>query len=235
MTGWTAKRFWKEAMVDRVDGGFAVRLDGRPVKTPAKTPLVVPTERMAKAIAVEWDAQIGKVRPETMPFTRAANAALDKVTPQFDEVVGLLAAYGDTDLLCYRATGPVELVARQAQAWDPVLDWAAAALDAPLQATAGVVHIAQREPSLARLTVRVAGLTPFQLTGFHDLVALSGSLVLALAVTDEHLDAAEAWRLSRLDEHWQAELWGRDDEADASEAVRHAGFLQAERFYRLSQ
>ena len=235
MSGWTAKRFWKEALVDRVDGGYAVRLDGRPVKTPAKTPLVLPTEQMAQAVAAEWDAQTGKVRPETMPFTRAANAALDKVTPQFDEVVGLLAAYGETDLLCYRAIGPVELVARQAQAWDPLLDWVATAQGAPLLATAGVIHIAQPEPSLARLTARVAGLTPFQLTGFHDLVAISGSLVLALAVTDERLDAAEAWRLSRLDEHWQAELWGRDDEADASEAVRYAGFLQAERFYRFSR
>ena len=220
-------------MVDLVDGGYAVRLDGRPVKTPAKTPLVVPTEAMAQAIAVEWDAQHGKVRPETMPVTRAANAALDKVTPQFDEVVGLLAAYGGTDLLCYRAAGPMELVARQAAEWDPLLDWSAHVLDAPLRATVGVIPVDQPAPSLARLTARVAGLTVFELTGFHDLVALSGSLVLALAVTDGRLTAAQAWQLSRLDEHWQAELWGRDDDAEAAEAVRLTGFLQAERFYRL--
>ncbi|MGL6210132.1 MAG: ATP12 family protein, partial [Paracoccaceae bacterium] len=108
MSGWKAKRFWKQASVSPVDGGFAITLDGRPVKTPAKTPLVVPTEGLARAIAAEWDAQTGLVKPDTMPFTRTANSALDKVAPQFNEVVDMLAAYGETDLLCYRAIGPEE-------------------------------------------------------------------------------------------------------------------------------
>ena len=234
MSGWSARRFWTETRVEAVDGGFTVRLDGRAVKTPAKTALIVPTLAMAERIAAEWDAQQGKVDPRTMPWTRSANAALDKVAARFAEVAALLAAYGDTDLLCYRADGPAELAARQTKGWDPLLAWSATALDAPLTATVGVMPVAQPPDSLARLTARIGQMTAFQLTGFHDLVVISGSLVLALAVTDRRLSAEEAWRLSRLDEHWQAEVWGRDEEAGALEAARHEGFLHAERFYRFS-
>lgn len=234
MSGWTAKRFWTETRVEEVDGGFTIRLDGRPVKTPAKILLIVPTRAMADQIAAEWDAQQGKIDPRTMPWTRSANAALDKVATQFTEVAGLLAAYGDTDLLCYRADGPEELARRQTEGWDPLLAWSAATLKAPLNATVGVMHREQPAESLARLTARIGQMTAFQLTGFHDLVAISGSLVLALAVADQRLPAEEAWRLSRLDEHWQAEVWGRDEEAEMLEAARHEGFLHAERFYRFS-
>ena len=188
MSGWVPKRFWKEAQVDRVGGGFAVRLDGRPVRTPAKTPLVVPTLAMAEAIAVEWGAQEGVVKPLTMPVTRSANAALDKVAVQFDEVAGLIAAYGGSDLLCYRATGPGRLIARQAEAWDPLLDWAVTALHAPLVVTQGIVPVSQPETSLTRLSARVSACTAFELTALHDLVAITGSLVLGLAVTDARLE-----------------------------------------------
>jgi chaperone required for assembly of F1-ATPase len=233
VSGWVPKRFWKEAQVDRVDGGFAVRLDGRPVRTPAKTPLVVPTLAMAEAIAVEWGAQEGVVKPLTMPVTRSANAALDKVAVQFDEVAGLIAAYGGSDLLCYRATGPDRLIARQAEAWDPLLDWAVTALHAPLVVTQGIVPVSQPETSLTRLSARVSACTAFELTALHDLVAITGSLVLGLAVTDVRLDPETAWTLSRIDETWQADLWGRDEEAEAMEVKRREGLLHAGRFYRL--
>lgn len=233
MSAWKAKRFWKQATAVETEGGFTVQLDGRPVKTPAKTLLVVPTLALAQAIAAEWEAQTGEVRPETMPFTRSANSSLDKIIPQFEEVAAMLAAYGGTDLLCYRATGPEALVARQAAAWDPLLDWAARELDAPLKATAGVMHIAQDPAALESLHRRVAAFSPFQLAAFHDLVAISGSLVLGFAVTQGRLDAEAAWALSRIDEAWQIEQWGEDEEAAAAEAVRHADFLQAARFYAL--
>jgi chaperone required for assembly of F1-ATPase len=233
MSGWKAKRFWKDATAEACDGGFTVRLDGRPVKTPAKTPLILPTLALAQAIAAEWDAQQGEVKPQTMPMTRSANSALDKIIPQRAEVVGLLAAYGGTDLLCYRAASPAELVARQAAGWDPLIDWAATALNAPLVTTQGVVHVAQDSTVLARLTARVDALSPFHLAGFHDLVAITGSLVLALAVTKGRLTAPEAWTLSRIDETWQIEQWGADDEASTLEAARHAALLDASRFYAL--
>lgn len=228
---WVLKRFWKEARVTSVEGGYTVLLDQRQVKTPGKNLLVVPTEAMAQAIAREWDAQQGPVRPETMPFTRGANSAIEKVTPQLDEVVGLLAAYGDSDLLCYRAPGPVELTDLQAQAWDPLLDWAATTLNAPLVTTAGVVHVPQSPQSVARLHSLTAALTPFQIAAFHDLVSLSGSLVLAFAVTHQRLTPQDAWNISRIDETYQSSLWGVDEDAAALAETKRQAFHQAARFW----
>ena len=233
MSAWAPKRFWQNASVEPCAGGFTVRLDARPVRTPAKAALVVPSLTMASAIAAEWQAQQGTIKPETMPVTRSANAALDKIAPQFAEVAGLIAAYGASDLLCYRATGPAGLVARQAAAWDPMLAWAAEALAAPLAVTAGVTPITQPAASLARLTAKVHACTPVELAALHDLVMISGSLVLGLAVTHGHADARTIWQLSRIDEDWQIEQWGQDHEAGESAALRRAALIHAERFHHL--
>lgn len=230
---WKAKRFWQAATAVPCDGGFAVALDGRLVKTPAHTLLAVPTQALAEVIAAEWDAQQGQIRPEAMPATRAANSALDKVAPQFAAVADMLAEYGGSDLLCYRADGPATLVARQAAAWDPLLDWAAAHYGARLTVTAGVVHVAQPAETLAALRAAVHRCTPFELAALHDLVAISGSLILGLAVTEARLTAEEAFALSRIDEHWQNEQWGVDDEAAALEAIKHQALRDAARFYEL--
>lgn len=233
MSAWTAKRFWKQALASPCDGGFTVTLDGRAVKTPAKRLLVLPTMAMAEVIATEWDAQQGRVKPETMPATRAANSAIDNVAIQFAAVAHDLARYGETDLLCYRATGPQELIDLQADAWDPLLDWSTAALRAPLIATAGVMHIRQPETSIAKLTAQVHAFTPFQLAAVHDLIAISGSLILALAVTRGRLSLDEAWRLSRIDETWQNELWGVDEDAAALESLKRQALAEAARFFAL--
>lgn len=234
MSEWAAKRFWKEATPVVADAGYTVTLDGRPVKTPAKAPLIVPTADMAGAIAAEWDAQVDKIDPLTMPVTRGANAAIDKVTPQKAEVIELLAAYGDSDLLCYRAAGPVELVTLQATQWDPILDWAHAQLGARLQPIEGVMHIPQDPASLSRLSEELQAMTPFQLAGAHDLISLSGSLVLALAVMRDALSPQAAWALSRLDEEWQITQWGEDEDARALERIKAESFENAARFFRLS-
>lgn len=233
MTGWSARRFWTEATVTPVGQGFTVHLDARPVRTPLKAPLILPTEGLAQAVAAEWQAQTATVNPATMPFTRTANSAIDTVTPQFDAVVDMLAAYGGTDLLCYRATGPEALIARQVAAWDPMLDWAAQALGAPLRTTRGVMHIDQPADSLAALDAAVRALSPFELAAFHDLVAISGSLVLGLAVARQRLTPQEAWALSRVDENWQIELWGADEDAAEIAALKQAAFLKADRFFAL--
>ncbi len=233
MSGWTAKRFWKTATVEAAEGGFTVRLDARPVKTPAKRLLVVPTEGMAAVIAAEWDAQQGIIRPDTMPHTRGANSAIDKVTPLFDAVVDEIAGYGGSDLLCYRATDPEPLIARQAAVWDPLVDWAAQDLNAPLAVTAGIIPVAQPPAVLARLRGVVAGHSPFQLVALHDLVAISGSLVLGLAVARGRLSADDAFAVSRIDESWQIEQWGADEEAAETEALRRDAFLHASRFFGL--
>lgn len=234
MSAWAAKRFWKAATAEACEGGFTIRLDTRPVKTPAKQPLILPTLAMAQALAVEWDAQDGIIKPETMPLTRAANSSIDKVVPNFEAVVDELSGYGASDLLCYRAEGPEPLVARQAAGWDPLLAWARDVLHAPLTVTAGVIPVAQPTESVQRLRAHVAAHSAFHLAALHDLVAITGSLVLALAVARGQLTAEEAFGLSRIDETWQAEQWGEDEEAAKAEAVRKAALLDAERFYGLS-
>lgn len=233
MSGWKARRFWKSVSVVAEGAGWGVRLDARPVRTPGKTLLIVPTEAMASAIAAEWEAQKGEVRPATMPMTRAANSALDKIAVQFDEVADLIAAYGGSDLLCYRATGPAALVARQQAAWDPLLDWAAQHLGAPLRVTAGVVPVAQPQDSLDRLAALVHGFDPFRLMALHDLVSISGSLVIGLAVAQGRIDVQAGWDASRIDETWQTEQWGRDEEAAAQEALKREALEDAARFLRL--
>jgi chaperone required for assembly of F1-ATPase len=233
VTAWAPRRFWTEVTLRAEGDGFAILLDGRPVRTPRKTALILPTEGLAQAVAAEWQAQTGTVNPATMPFTRTANSAIDSVAIQFDAVADMLSAYGETDLLCYRATGPEALVARQAAGWDPLLDWAGTTLQAPLRFTAGVMHVDQPPASLAALSAAVRTLTPFQLAAFHDLVALSGSLVLALAVTRGRLTAEAAWSLSRVDEDWQIEEWGEDEDAAVMAAHKQADFLQADRFFAL--
>lgn len=235
MSDWTAKRFWTEVNVSETNGGFGIALDGRAVKTPAKAALVVPTRALAEKIAAEWDAVDKVVNPETMPFTRSANAAIDKVAEQHTEVAHLLTEYGGSDLLCYRAELPAELVALQMAGWDPVLQWAADALGAPLVTGQGILPISQPESSLARLGELVAQQDAFSLTGFHDLVAMTGSLVLALAVTHGQLKPNQAWDLSRIDEDWQISQWGDDDEALAVASRKRSAFLHADTFCRLAR
>ncbi|MEP3785848.1 ATP12 family protein [Ascidiaceihabitans sp.] len=235
MSDWAPKRFWTNADVQEVDGGFAVELDGRPVKTPAKAALHVPTQAMAQAIAAEWDAQLEKVDPNTMPFTRSANAAIDKVRVQHAEVADMLAAYGDSDLLCYRAQSPAELVARQEAAWDPVLNWSETFLNAKLEPRTGVIHVPQDPASLATLNDRTHALNAFELAGFHDLVSMSGSLILGFAAAYDHMPSEDIWTMSRLDELWQEEQWGEDDEAQALIAVKQTAFMHAKRFFDASR
>lgn len=231
---WTPKRFWTSARAEATDHGWQVFLDARPVKTPAKTPLVLPTEGLARLVAEEWDAQTGKIDPSAMPATRMANSALDKVAPMRAAVADHLAEYGGSDLLCYRADRPAELVRRQAEAWDPLLDWAADALGARLRVTVGVIHVPQPEAALQALRAPMDGLSAFHLAAFHDLVAMSGSLVLAHAVGKGRLAPDAAWAIARIDETFQAEEWGEDEEAAEIAALKHADFLSAARFFALA-
>lgn len=234
MSEWKARRFWTEAQAVETDRGHTVELDGRRVKTPAKAELVVPTRALAEALAEEWAAQTEQIDPNTMPVTRAANSAIDKVAPQHAEVAALLAEYGETDLVCYRADAPAELAARQAEAWDPLIDWAAREFDAPLTPGEGVMFIRQPERTTRNLHGEVAALDPFRLAALHDLVTLSGSLVIGLAAARDLHPAETLWQHSRIDETWQQELWGVDAEAAEAEAIRKQAFLDAKRFHDLS-
>ena len=177
---------------------------------------------------------LGMVKPKAMRLLTAnmTNSAIDKVRTQRAEVEAHLAGYAGTDLLSYRADGPVELFERQKQAWDPILDWIEAQYGARLKATAGVMPVSQDDETLATLAQQMTSMDEFALTGFHDLVALSGSYVLALAVAASHLTGETAWELSRIDEEFQIEQWGRDEEADAEMTLRREAFLHARNFFQ---
>ena len=231
MSGWAPKRFWTDVAVVPEGEDFAVTLDGRPVRTPLKERLRVPTRTFAEEVAREWADQGEVLDPNAMPATRLANAAIDKVRAQRAEVVEMLASYGASDLLCYRAEAPERLIARQQAGWDPLLAWSAEELGADLAVGCGVMPVAQAPGDLERLREPLEAMDAFELAAFHDLVALSGSLVLALAVALGRVSAEEAWRLSRLDEDFQIEEWGEDEEAAETAARRRRAFLDAARFH----
>jgi chaperone required for assembly of F1-ATPase len=231
LSEWALKRFWTTVDVAPCDGGCEVLLDGRRVKTPAKRALVLPTQRVADEVAREWGEQVETVDPTTMPWTRSANAALDKVAPQRDEVTAHLADYAGTDLLSYRAAGPQALTDRQAELWDPILAWLDGKFHARLNVTSGVMPIIQSPDVLARLAAAMTPMSDFQLTGFYDLVTLTGSYAIALAATEGYGSAESLWALSRLDESFQIEQWGDDEEAAEHAAIKKSAFLHANDFF----
>jgi chaperone required for assembly of F1-ATPase len=227
MTGWAKRRFWTEVTVAEEPEGFAVLLDTRPLRTPGRAPLVLPTRALAEAVAAEWVEQDTVIRPETMPATRAVNTAIDRVAPDPVPLRDHLAGYGETDLLCHRATAPEALVARQTAGWDPMLGWASDRFGARLRLAEGVMPVLQPAAALAALRAALDAYGPFELTALSELVTLSGSLVLGLAVAHAVRPAPEVWDLATMDESWQREQWGEDAEAAAMLANRRQAFLLA--------
>ena len=227
------KRFWKEVTVEREEGGWSIRLDGRPVKTPARAPLVVPGEALAEAIADEWRSVGETIDPRAMPLTGLANAAIDRVAPEPRAFAEGLARYAEADLACYRAEGPRELAARQERSWDELLAWARRRYDVDFVTTCGLIHVAQPDPTVERLAHAVAALDPFRLAGLSPLVTVGGSLVAALAVVEKALTPEQAWDAVSIDDRWQLEQWGADAEAEAALENRRRDFFAAGRFVDL--
>lgn len=227
------KRFYKDASIEGWDEGFTVLLDGRVVRTPARNRLALPSAALAEAIAAEWRAQGQEIDAASMPLTRLANVVIDGVAARAADLVESIAAYGETDLLCYWATYPDALVERQARAWRPWLAWAAERYGARLETTAGVMHCAQSAEALAALRAAVAAYDPWRLGPLHMLTTASGSLVLALAVVEGALPVDEAFALSEIDDTYQREQWGED--AAAAERRRQviADMRDAARFLDL--
>ena len=223
------KRFWREVSVE--DG--EVRLDDRPVRTPGRAPLAIPYPRLTKAIAEEWRAVEGDIDPRAMPLTGLANAAIDRIAPDPAPFAAGLAKYGESDLLCYRAESPAELVARQQAAWDPLLDWAQRRYDVHFTVTAGIIHAPQPAATIARLAEAVAARNAFELAGLSPIVTTTGSLVAALALLEGAADAATVWRAAEVDEDWQAEQWGEDDLARRARDAHRADFDAGARFLSL--
>jgi chaperone required for assembly of F1-ATPase len=227
------KRFYKQASVSPETGGVAILLDGRPVRTPARALLRVPTEELAEAIAAEWNAQGDKIEPHLMPLTGLANAAIDRVAPDPAAFGRSLAQYGESDLLCYRAEGPQSLVERQGRVWDPLLDWARTRFGIEIETTAGIMHRPQPPHSVEQLGRAVAARGTFQLAGLAPLVTIAGSLIIALALAEGAIGLQAAWDAAMLDEAWQAEQWGADPLAAASLENRRREFEAAYLFLTL--
>jgi len=221
------KRFYDSAGVAETDDGFAVQLDGRTVRTPAKNILQLPTEPLAQLVRDEWQAQAKEIDPVSMPVTRLVNTAIDGVANDPQAVIEDLLRFAGTDLLCYRTEGPQRLVDRQADLWDPVIDWAHAALGARLVLAEGVIHVEQPREAINALGIHVAAYAnPIALASLHSMTSLTGSALLALAVAREFLSAEEAWSAAHVDEDWNLEQWGQDAEAAARRSFRW-GEMQA--------
>lgn len=204
------KRFWTSAAVEREGALFAIALDGRPVKTPHRNRLALPAAALADAVAAEWNAVGDTLDPRAMPLTGLANAAIDIVARDRSAFAAGLAVYGESDLLCYRAEGPAPLVARQAAAWDPALDWARRRYDVHFELAAGIVHTPQPPATLARLGEAIAARSDFELAALSPVVTIGGSLVLALALAERAFAPDAIWTAMWVDELWQEEQWGAD-------------------------
>jgi len=227
------KRFWKQAEVIEADGGFGIALDGKPIKTPGRFDLVVPSRALAVAIAGEWQNCGETIDPRAMPLTGLANAAVERVAADPQAFAAGLARYAESDLLCYRAEGPAVLVQRQVECWDALLGWARRRFDVDFVTCSGVMHVAQPEETARKLGHAVAALDDFQLAGLSPLVTIGGSLVAGLAVLEEMMPAEDVWEAVSLDDRWQLEQWGDDPEARVTLDARRRDFMAAARFLEL--
>lgn len=232
------KRFYTTVSVDRADDGYRVLLDGRPLRTPAKAVLVLPTRAFAEAVAAEWAAQGDRVRPEAMALMGLACMAIDRIAAGSAEagraeVVRELAAFAETDMTCYRVVDPADLVAPQVAAWQPLLDWAALTLDAPLKTTTGILPVLQPESSLAALERAVAAHGDLALAALSAAVGASGSLIIGLALSHGRIDADAAFEAAELHETHQLEVWGEDPDTSRRRATVRADLAAAGRGFAL--
>ena len=227
------KRVYRKVTTRPVPGGWGIALDGRSMRTPGRSELVAPSAALAEAIAAEWEAQRGDIRPATMPLTRLAATALDRTATQRELVVAETANYAGTDLVCYRAEHPPALMARQQAAWQPLIDWAMRRYDAGLAVTSGIVPRPQPPATLKAFAAAVAAQDDFRLTALHTVTATCGSLVIGLALMEGRLDAEAAFAASQLDEIFQIEAWGEDAEAAARRRALAEDIAAAARFVQL--
>jgi chaperone required for assembly of F1-ATPase len=228
------RRFYQAVTVIPQDFEFAVALDGRAARTPARRLLSVPSAPLAEAIAAEWRAQDEVIDPARMPLTRLVNSALDGVTRETAAVREEIQRYAGTDLLCYRAGDPQGLVRRQTIAWDPILAWARETLGVNLVLAQGIMHVTQPTPAIARLGAVLAPLPPLRLAAVHTITTLTGSALLALAVLKGRLPPEAAWEAAHVDEDWNVEQWGADEEAMRRREARWAEMLAAARLLELT-
>lgn len=227
------KRFYENAATAAVDGGYGVQLDGKPIKTPLGTPLVMKSRALAGGVAEEWNAQGDEIDPKSMALTPLVGTAIDRVPGVRDDLIEGLLRYADTDMLCYRAEHPKDLIQNQAQMWQPLLDWAAEEMGARLESTHGIVPISQDAAARAAFKVVLDGYDNWTLTVLGELVGISGSLVVGLALVKGRLSVEDALAVCHVDEDHQNETWGLDDEAAHRRENVAKDIKAAYRFYEL--
>jgi chaperone required for assembly of F1-ATPase len=227
------KRFYKSVAIANFANGWRILLDSKPIRTPAKSFLVVPTVALAQALAGEWDAQIGTVNPHAMPLNRTANTILDRIAGNRGTVVAEIAKYGETDVICYFADAPDDLVARQQAQWAPLHVWARETLKAGLKTSVGIMHQPQDADAIQQMQAAVTACTDWQLAPLHTIVSISGSVVIGLALLAGRLTVEQAWTAGQVDELFQLEFWGEDHFAAKNRADRLADLASAARFLSL--
>jgi chaperone required for assembly of F1-ATPase len=227
------RRFWKDVSLEQGTYGHGIRLDGRPLKTPKKGDLYLPTRPLADAVVAEWEAVGEIIDPAQMPMSGFANAAIDHVAPDRAKFVGSIAAYAESDAFCYRADEGDALLVKQAEVWDPWLDWARGRYDVSFTLVRGVMHQSQPEATLEKLRAAVVARGTFELAAMAKLAHLAGSLVAVLAIVERTGQPDQLWSAVCLEELWQEELWGSDHWAQKNRADREAEFLAAGRFLDL--
>ena len=222
------RRFYDEVTVRDGPAGFAVALDGRPIRTPARHALAAPCRPLGEAIAAEWRAQTEFIDPAAMAMTRLANTIIDGVAAARDDVAGDIVKYLGCDLVCYRAATPQGLVARQSLQWDPILAWAKAALGAEFTTVRGIAHFQQPDQTIARASAAIPR-DPWRLGAVHAVTTLTGSALIALALARGDIGLDAAWTAAHVDEDWNMELWGRDELGLKRRAYRFAEMAAAAR------
>lgn len=227
------KRFYKTVSVEAVPGGFEVRLDNRPIRSPAKAPLIFAGEALARGVAEEWEAQGESIEPASMPLMQLASTAVDLVSAGRVAILDGVVAYAETDLLCYRAEHPRTLVERQAAAWQPLLDWATLRYDAPLHVNTGLMPRQQPAEALRALRVAVETVDDWTLSALQTATGACGSLIVALALIEGRIEAEEAFAVSQIDETFQIESWGEDPEMAKRRAALRTDIAACRRFVDL--
>ena len=233
MTNWSRRRAWESVTIQNSGSSFVIFLDKKLLLSPKGNEILLPTKKLANRICEEWHQQKKIVEPLKMPFTRLVNSAIDKVAENFESIIKDLVSYGDTDLVCYRTNSPQDLVLRQKKYWDPILDWSKTELKINLKTVRGIRYQAQDKEELEKISQEIITLDPLSLTAFYELVTISGSILIALAVIHKHITAEEGLDISFLDEDWQREKWGQDEESIKNKANKLDEFLTAFQFLEL--
>ena len=228
-----ARRFYQEVNVIKLERGFAVELDGRLVKTPLGQPQILTSKDLAIAIAHEWASQEKIIVPETMPLTGYANSSIDRIEKNRESILKEILNFAETDLLCYRANEPIDLVSRQNSHWQPLLDWAADTMKIKLKVTTGILHIKQPLRAIDTLAKLLRGKNDMELAGIISLTTACGQIILALALAKGRIDIKEALVCTQLEQIYQNERWGVDEETRIRQVSLETEIATATKFLSL--